>query len=112
MTRIARKRARQRGAGPRGEAAAQWADLVAALARDEAGPGGQALVDVLGELQALRQNPPPRVVVVIDEVDVLTAEGACGPLRAELARLLCEQRRGPGVALVLAGSWPTATWIT
>jgi hypothetical protein len=111
MTRIARNRARQRGAGPRGEAAAQWADLVAALARDEASPGGQALVDVLAELQALRQNPP-RVVVVIDEVDVLTAEGACGPLRAELARLLCEQRRGPGVALVLAGSRPTATWIT
>jgi DNA segregation ATPase FtsK/SpoIIIE-like protein len=111
MTHIARKRARRRGAGHGSEAAAQWADLVAALACGEAGPGGQALADVLGELQALRQDPPPRVVVVIDEVDVLAAEGACGPLGADLARRL-EKGRSAGVAVVLAGSRPTATWFT
>ncbi len=116
MTHIARKLARRRGAGRGGEAGGQWADFVAALARGEAGPSVQAhqrhaLAYSLGELHALRQVPPPQVVVVIDEVDALAAE-ACGLLRADVARLLLEMGRGAGVALALVGSWPTATWIT
>jgi DNA segregation ATPase FtsK/SpoIIIE-like protein len=96
--------------------AAQWRDLLAALARGEAGPGGQAhqryaLADVLGELHALRQPVPPQVVVVIDEIGGL-AEEACGPLGADVARLLLEKGRAAGVALALVGSRPTATWIT
>jgi DNA segregation ATPase FtsK/SpoIIIE-like protein len=115
MTHVARKRARRRGAGRSGEVAAQWADLVAALARGEAGPGVQAyqrhaLAGVLRGLHALRQDPPPQVVVVINEVDVL-AQQACGPLGAELARRL-EKGRSAGVALALVESRPTATWIT
>jgi DNA segregation ATPase FtsK/SpoIIIE-like protein len=111
MRHIARKRARRRA----GEAATQWPDLLAALARGEAGPGVQAhqrhaLAGVLGELGALRQDPPPQVVVLIDEVDVL-AQQACGPLGAELARRL-EKGRSAGVALALVESRPTATWIT
>ena len=42
---------------------AQWRDLLAALGRGEAGPGGRALADVLGGLHALRQPVPPQVVV-------------------------------------------------
>ncbi len=95
--------------------AEQWRALLAALARGEKGPGGQAhqrraLADVLGDLQALRQDPPPQVVVVIDEVSV-PAEEACGPLGAELARVL-QKGRSAGVALAVVGSRPTATWIT
>jgi hypothetical protein len=94
--------------------AAQWRDLLAALARGEKGPGEMrqrcALADVLGDLQALRQDPPPQVVVVIDEISV-PAEEACGPLGAELARRL-EKGRSAGVALAVVGSRPTATWIT
>ena len=63
--------------------AAQWRDLLAALAHGEKGPGEAlqrcALAAVLGDLQALRQEPPPHVVVVIDEISAL-AEEACGPL--------------------------------
>jgi DNA segregation ATPase FtsK/SpoIIIE-like protein len=109
MRHIARKRARRRA----GKAATQWPDLLAALARGEAGPAVQAhdtLAGVLGELEALRQDPPPQVVVLIDEVDVL-AQQACGPLGAELARRL-EKGRSVGVAVAVAGSRPTATWIT
>jgi DNA segregation ATPase FtsK/SpoIIIE-like protein len=58
----------------------------------------------------LRQEPPPQVVVVIDEISVL-AEEACGPLGAELARRL-EKGRSAGVALAVVGSRPAATWIT
>ena len=112
MRHIARKRARRRA----GEAATQWPDLLAALARGEAGPGVQAhqrhaLAGVLGELEALRQDPPPQVVVLIDEVDVLTQQ-ACEPLGADMARLLLEISRGSSVALAVVGSRPTATWIT
>jgi DNA segregation ATPase FtsK/SpoIIIE-like protein len=111
MRHIARKRARRRAAG----AATQWPDLLAALARGEAGPGVQAhqrhaLAGVLGELRALRQDPPLQVVALIDEVDVL-AQQACGLLGAELARRL-EKGRSAGVALALVESRPTATWIT
>ena len=94
--------------------AAQWRDLLAALARGEKGPGRAhqrcALAAVLGELLALRHEPPPQVVVVIDEISAL-AEQACGPLGADLARRL-EKGRGAGVALAVVGSRPTATWIT
>jgi hypothetical protein len=95
--------------------AAQWRDLLAALARGEAGPGGQvhqryALAGLLGGLHALRQPVPPQVVVVIDEIGAL-AEEACGPLGADLARRL-EKGRSVGVAVAVVGSRPTATWIT
>jgi DNA segregation ATPase FtsK/SpoIIIE-like protein len=90
--------------------AAQWRYLLAALARGEAGLSGQALVELLGELNALRQPTPPQVVVVIDEISAV-AEEACGPLGAELARRL-EKGRSAGVAVVVVGSRPTATWFT
>jgi DNA segregation ATPase FtsK/SpoIIIE-like protein len=94
--------------------AEQWCALLAALARGEKGPGRvrqrRALAAVLGELQALRREPPPQVVVVVDEISV-PAEEACGPLGAELARLL-QKGRSAGVALAVVGSRPTATWIT
>jgi len=90
--------------------AARWRDLLAALARGKAGPSGQALADVLGGLHALRQTPPPQVVVVVDEISAVAVE-ACGPLGAELARRL-ERGRSAGVAVAVVGSRPTATWIT
>ena len=93
---------------------AQWRELLAALARGEKGPGRtrqrRALAAVVGELQALRQEPLPQIVVVIDEISAL-AEEACVPLGAELARRL-EKGRGAGVAVAVVGSRPTATWIT
>jgi DNA segregation ATPase FtsK/SpoIIIE-like protein len=90
--------------------AARWRDLLAALARDKAGAGGQALADVLGGLHALRQPVPPQVVVVVDEISAV-AEEACEPLGAELARRL-EKGRSASVAVAVAGSRPTATWFT
>jgi DNA segregation ATPase FtsK/SpoIIIE-like protein len=113
MRHIGRKRARQRAAGPGGEAATQWPDLLAALASGEVSPVTQthdALAALLGELHALRQEPPPQVVVVVEEISAL-AEEACGPLGAALARRL-EKGRSAGVALAVVGSRPTATWIT
>jgi hypothetical protein len=89
---------------------AQWRDLLAALGRGEAGPGGRALADVLGGLHALRQPVPPQVVVVVDEISAV-AEEACEPLGAELARRL-EKGRSASVAVAVAGSRPTATWFT
>ncbi len=110
MRHIARKRARRRS----GEAVTQWPDLLAALARGEARSATQThdtLAGVLGELEALRQDPAPQIVVLIDEVDVL-AQQACEPLGADIARLLLEMGRSSGVALALVESRPTATWFT